>query len=213
MRITKNQYGVEYKYPEHFYASESGDSFSLHIPEWENLLGAYKGRPNLDFLELGTAHGRAAVYLLESILTGENCTLDTVDIESDRYEDGEHISTYENLKPYIESNRCNFYIETTVDFFLHNKSKKKYDLVYIDASHEKEDVLFDGINAFWLLKDNGVIIFDDYGWGECGQGIDAFLKIFHRKINIIATGWQVVIQKKESPDHRPGYELEGVWKK
>jgi SAM-dependent methyltransferase len=211
MRVTKNGYGVEYKYPEHFYANESGDSFSLHIPEWNQLLAPYVGRPNLNFLELGTAHGRASVYLLESILTGENCTLDTVDIVVERVEDGEKISTYDNLKPYIDSNRCNFHIQSTVDFFLYNQNKKKYDVVYIDASHEKEDVLFDGINAYWLLKDNGVIIFDDYGWGECGQGIDAFLKIFHRKINIISTGWQVAIQKKEVPEHRPGYELEGVW--
>lgn len=211
MRTTKNGYGVEYTYPPHFYANESGDSFSLHIPEWNELLAPYKDRPNLNFLELGTAHGRASVYLLESILTGDNCMLDTVDIVSERVEDGETISTYENLKPYIETDRCNFYVQTTVDFFLKNQNKKKYDLVYIDASHEKEDVLFDGINSYWLLKDNGVIIFDDYGWGECGQGIDAFLKIFHRKVNVIKTGWQVVIQKKEVPEHRPGYELEGVW--
>jgi predicted O-methyltransferase YrrM len=211
MRITKNGYGIDYKYPSHFYANESGDSFSLHIPEWNELLAPYKDRPNLNFLELGTAHGRASVYLLESILTGDNCSLDTVDIVSERVEDGELISTYENLKPYIETNRCNFYIQTTVDFFLQNQNKKKYDVVYIDASHEKEDVLFDGINAYWLFTVNGVIIFDDYGWGECGHGIDAFLKVFHRKVNIIRTGWQVVIQKKEIPEHRPGYELEGVW--
>lgn len=44
-------------------------------------------------------------------------------------------------------------------------NNQKFDLIYIDASHDAVDVLADAILSFRLLKVGGVIIFDDYLWG------------------------------------------------
>ena len=48
---------------------------------------------------------------------------------------------------------------TTDDYFLNNKDK--FDLIYIDALHEKNQVYKDFKNSFNVLNDSGVIIFHD----------------------------------------------------
>ena len=67
-----------YVYPKHF--RSAWDDFTMCIPAWKSYLTKrYKGKDNLQFLELGTAQGRATVWLLEEILTGKNCNIITVD--------------------------------------------------------------------------------------------------------------------------------------
>ncbi len=48
---------------------------------------------------------------------------------------------------------------TTDDYFLNNKYK--FDLIYIDALHEKNQVYKDFKNSFNVLNDSGLIIFHD----------------------------------------------------
>ena len=48
---------------------------------------------------------------------------------------------------------------TTDDYFLNNNDK--FDLIYIDALHEKNQVYKDFKNSFNVLNDSGVIIFHD----------------------------------------------------
>ena len=42
----------------------------------------------------------------------------------------------------------------------------KFDFIYVDGSHEAPDVLFDAILAHKLVKNNGIIAFDDYLWAQ-----------------------------------------------
>lgn len=48
---------------------------------------------------------------------------------------------------------------TTDDYFLNNQNK--FDLIYIDALHEKNQVYKDFKNSFNVLNDSGIIIFHD----------------------------------------------------
>lgn len=64
------------------------------------------------------------------------------------------------------------------------------------------DVLEDAILSFRLLKKDGILIFDDYGWTVYPQlqfnpkmGIDAFLDCFIGQYNLLLKEYQVVIQK------------------
>jgi predicted O-methyltransferase YrrM len=41
-----------------------------------------------------------------------------------------------------------------------------FDFIYVDGSHQAPDVLCDALLSFRLLKNNGVIAFDDYLWQE-----------------------------------------------
>ena len=56
---------------------------------------------------------------------------------------------------------------TTDDYFLNNNDK--FDLIYIDALHEKNQVYKDFKNSFNSLNDSGIIIFHDINPISIGQ--------------------------------------------
>jgi len=57
----------------------------------------------------------------------------------------------------------------------------------------------DAVLCFRKLKQNGIMIFDDYGWGGpdlTQRGIDGFLHGFHKKITVLGLeNCQVFIRK------------------
>tara|TARA_Y100000310_G_scaffold45311_1_gene42248 strand:+ start:4110 stop:4736 length:627 start_codon:yes stop_codon:yes gene_type:complete len=187
---------------EHFSIPLRWDHFTIHIPTWKEVLDYFASR-KIDILELGTGNGLCSNWLLDNY----DCNVDTVDIrESHEFSerlDGEGqddntyiVSALKNLEPYINDKRCRFFHKTTEKFFEEDVKDKKYDMIYIDANHDPADVFIDGVNSFKYLNSSGLIIFDDYGWGDCGKGIDKFLKKYSSEIDIIIKGYQVFIQKK-----------------
>ena len=77
-----------------------------------------------------------------------------------------------------------------------------FDIIYIDGNHEPEYVLEDAVLSFRKLKYNGIMIFNDYGWGGpdvTQRGIDAFLAGYHNKIYVLGQQEsQVFIKKKKN---------------
>lgn len=78
-----------------------------------------------------------------------------------------------------------------------------YDFIYIDGSHVAKDVLTDACMAWPLLKPSGIMVFDDYLWGEARDilhrpkpAIDAFVNLFAEEIDIIHSGYQFIIRKR-----------------
>jgi len=90
----------------------------------------------------------------------------------------------------------------------------KFDIIYVDASHVAKDVLFDGIISINMLKENGILIFDDYLWKKLEPAlftpkpaIDAILEIYKDVIKILYSGYQVIIEKvpaKQLPKRTTG---------
>jgi predicted O-methyltransferase YrrM len=63
-----------------------------------------------------------------------------------------------------------------------------FDLIYVDGNHEPEYVLEDAVLCFRKLRKNGIMIFDDYGWGGpdlTQKGVDAFLKVYSKRIEYL----------------------------
>jgi predicted O-methyltransferase YrrM len=78
-----------------------------------------------------------------------------------------------------------------------------YDFIYIDGSHIAKDVLTDACMAWPLLKPKGIMVFDDYVWGDPRDilhrpkvAIDAFVNIFAEEVEVIHVGYQLVVRKK-----------------
>jgi predicted O-methyltransferase YrrM len=79
----------------------------------------------------------------------------------------------------------------------------QYDFIYIDGSHIAKDVLTDACMAWQVLKPKGIIVFDDYVWGDPRDilhrpkaAIDAFTNIFAEEVEVIHVGYQLVVRKK-----------------
>ena len=179
----------------HFRIPLRWDNFTMHVPIWNQVLNHFfSDKENLKFLELGSGNGLCANFLLDSY----KCHVETVDLQESHTVDEDKkkyiVSTTANLKPFIDDGRCNFHQMSTKEFLIKNQDKK-YDFIYIDASHDKDWVLFDAVSSFSLLKKDGLMIFDDYGWGECKIGIDSFLICYEEKIEVFHKGWQVMIRK------------------
>lgn len=67
------------------------------------------------------------------------------------------------------------------------------DLIYIDASHEEEDVYKDINNYFTLLRNGGIIFGDDYhNWAGVKKSIDRFAKEQNLTLEILENNFWVI---------------------
>ena len=63
------------------------------------------------------------------------------------------------------------------------------DMVYLDASHEEEDVYQDLCNYWDLVANNGVLFGDDYGWDGVRLAVNRFAKEERKQVSFIADKW------------------------
>ena len=77
----------------------------------------------------------------------------------------------------------------------------QFDIIFIDASHEARDVMSDAVLSFPLLKEGGILIFDDYTWRKlqpnwyCPKpAIDAFLYAYRPYLKLCAMKSQVLVK-------------------
>jgi len=82
------------------------------------------------------------------------------------------------------------------------QDKIMFDFIYIDASHEAKDVLSDAILSWEILKEGGIIIFDDYQWDKLKEdysrpklAIDSFISIYKPELKVLFSKYQLGIEK------------------
>lgn len=182
----------------------SFDWFSHHIENWETWLASLKGRPFLTFLEIGCFEGMATIWLIENILTDDTSNITVVDPFTGSMEH-QLIDNSNLFDRFMENigwhNRVSVQKGTSFDFLSQNKDS--YDFVYIDGSHIAKDVLLDGILSWKLLRQGGILIFDDYQWNHYPNepklnpkiAIDSFLEIHDGEYILIEKKQQVCLRK------------------
>jgi predicted O-methyltransferase YrrM len=78
------------------------------------------------------------------------------------------------------------------DDILSSLPSKEYDFIYIDGDHSENAVYKDGVNAIRLIKNGGIILFDDYYWVHKSQvtknGIEKFIQEFNNEIEVLFRG-------------------------
>lgn len=185
--------------------------FSSNIKRFDAYLHQFKNKNYLNFLEVGSFEGRSTCWLLDNILTGENCSLTCIDTFEGGYEHqelGESLTTLydvfmHNTKPY--GDKVITIRDTSSSALLKPEVRdKKYNFIYIDGCHESKEVLEDAVLCWELLSDRGIMIFDDYGWGshiddvtlKPKVAIEGFINAYRRKLEILQVDYQVVLLKK-----------------
>jgi predicted O-methyltransferase YrrM len=186
-----------FKFPKHFtYPENTRVWFEDHIESWEHHLHDMFDKPNV-CLEIGAYHGASTVFIREKMCNQPNSHLYVMDINKTTYLES-------NIKPY---DNITFMQGESRDLFRglsHNgKTKEFLDFVYIDGSHMSFHVLEDAINAFYRLKDGGIIIFDDYLGGleqasymQVKYGVDGFIYGTHRHLHTLFSNYQLGVVKK-----------------
>jgi hypothetical protein len=81
------------------------------------------------------------------------------------------------------------------------KDNQKFDFIYIDGSHNGEDILSDAIEAYKILKNDGIIFFDDFLQHDSSrliqsyEGIEKFLSLYKNYIQILFFQNNLVLRK------------------
>jgi predicted O-methyltransferase YrrM len=193
----ENEYAKKYQF--------TSDVFSSKIPLWEKVLKSFKGKPNIHYLEIGVFEGKSAFWMLENILTHSTSRLTCIDIFPKQIEE----RFYANLK------KSGFKDKVTVIKGMSQKALKRlsensFDIIYIDGGHTADNVLSDAVLSWPLLKEEGIMIFDDYLLNPKGDSphmkpkiaVDAFITVYINHIEIIHRAYQVVLKKrKKSGNH------------
>ena len=179
---------------------------------WQQLTPTLPGRKR--FLELGAFEGRSTAWLVENMLEDDG-TL----ISVDTWEGAEDHVKMELAMPAVENNynhnlnllrqqypqRAVLKFKTTsYEALTKLAGGPQFDFIYIDASHTAPDVLMDACVAWPLLKDEGVMVFDDYLWGEQRDvlhrpklAVDAFVNIFAEQLKPVHMGYQYIVRKEK----------------
>ena len=179
------------------------------LPDGETYGAADHGVRN--FLEIGSFEGRSTVWIAENMMRkGDSITC------IDTWEGGEehgaedmksveerfiwNVRTLQMKQPTNLSMRQGKSVDELAGCLV---NEEQYHFIYIDGSHIARDVLTDACMAWHLLAPGGIMVFDDYMWGEPRDilhrpkpAVDCFTNLFAEELNIVHVGYQLVVQKK-----------------
>jgi len=207
-----------YTYPEKYTFTETW--FDASIPNWEQLFPQYlKDHSINNVLEIGCYEGRATTYLLDNFLK-KDIIYDVIDTFGGSLEESGMLGTKDRLAQdnFIFNNfKHNISFHSKINFSIYQnisqlqlpklvEQGKKYDFIYVDASHRSDDTLVDAYYSHQLLNPGGMIIFDDYGWKDPKQshivsspmlGIQVFFNFYNELYDMVMQGYQVGAIKKQ----------------
>jgi predicted O-methyltransferase YrrM len=189
------------------------DWFAWAPAVWEQFKPILPDRKN--FLEIGSYEGRSTVWTVEHMMEddGEIVAIDTWEGGEEHAVIGEKMNVVEanfdhNIKILSEKHptRTVSKIKALSTHGLADEIMIRdnyYDFIYIDGSHIAKDVLTDACMAWPLLKSGGIIVFDDYMWGDPRDilhrpkiAIDSFVNVFAEHLEVVAAGYQLAVRKK-----------------
>jgi predicted O-methyltransferase YrrM len=187
------------------------DWFGWAPPVWEQLTPLLPNGVKRHFLEIGSFEGRSMAWIAENMMNpgDELFCIDTW--EGGEEHGAENMGEVEKRFDYNRSIALTGldieiikYKGTSTHWLAHAiKEEEALDFIYIDGSHIAKDVLTDACMAWQVLKPKGIMVFDDYVWGDPRDilhrpkaAIDAFTNIFAEEVEVIHVGYQLVVRKK-----------------
>ena len=179
------------------------DYFSINAYYWDLIIN--KSFNEFSYLEIGSFEGNSALYILKNFKTKKVICIDIWDKYDDKDKD-ENLRMFENFKYNLSEfvGRFSFFKNTSDEYFLNNN--ERFDVIYIDGWHEAPQVYKDLNNSWNRLNNNGLIICDDYFYGDIklstnsnlpADAINQFL--FEKKNNlevVCVNNSQIFIKKK-----------------
>jgi predicted O-methyltransferase YrrM len=147
-------------------------------------------------LEIGSKEGRSALFWLAFFT---NAQLTCVDLFPE--EDGGRFDR--NLAAY--GTRLRKMVGTSIKALGSLREENAvFDFIYVDGSHQRDDVMIDCLGAWRLLRVGGVMLMDDYTWKpdnpeaeRVAPAVDTFLA-WHGDAEVILRSHQVAVRKRSA---------------
>jgi predicted O-methyltransferase YrrM len=182
----------------------SGYSFttdygSQFVADWEEALAKLKGQQGIRMLEIGSYEGRSTIWFVENILTSPTASIVCVDPFFNPFVDArfDHNMAVSGFQHKITK------VKGSSEAAVPSLPRDHFDVIYVDGSHRSVHVLMDAVLAWYRLKAEGFIIFDDYLWEEESlplherprMAIDLFLEAFDSRVEVVHKAYQVIVRK------------------
>lgn len=173
----------------------TSDWTSMHFDVWAKLLEPLRDRP-VDILEVGAFEGRSAIFFLEYLPLSRIVCIDRF---KSSFDPGYDVRFRRNTRRFgrrIEAIRADS--STALQSLLPNA--RRFDVIYIDGSHARDDVLIDSLLCWRLLRVGGIMIWDDYEldmtpYDGPREAIDQALNLYQGAFEELHKAGQVIIRK------------------
>lgn len=171
--------------------------FTFFLPKDKSL--------KFDYLEVGCYEGLSSFYVLSEYKSVNAFFLDIWDMPNPN---SKTLSpNFDLIEKAFDQNLSGFDFkkmknDSVISMRKLLKENVHFDFIYIDGSHNGEDILSDAIEAFKILKVNGLMFFDDFLQHDDNRilqsyvGIDKFLSLYSDYLKIEYFQNNLVVRKK-----------------
>ena len=171
--------------------------FTFFLPKDKSL--------KFDYLEVGCYEGLSSFYVLSEYKSVNAFFLDIWDMPNPN---SKTLSpNFGLIEKAFDQNLSGFDFkkmknDSVISMRKLLKENVHFDFIYIDGSHNGEDILSDAIEAFKILKVNGLMFFDDFLQHDDNRilqsyvGIDKFLSLYSDYLKIEYFQNNLVVRKK-----------------
>jgi glycosyltransferase involved in cell wall biosynthesis/predicted O-methyltransferase YrrM len=183
----------------------SHDWTSQNIENWKVHLAPFERKP-VEVLEIGSFEGRSAVFFLEYLQQSRITCVDTFNGSAEHRDPASrHHSDVFNIERRFDKNLAGYVgrvekLKGSSIEVLRGIHDREFDIVYVDGDHSASAVFADATQCWKLLREGGVMIFDDYLWEpqlpaslRPQSGIDAFLDAIDGQYELLHKEYQVII--------------------
>ena len=171
--------------------------FTFFLPKDKSL--------KFDYLEVGCYEGLSSFYVLSEYKSVNAFFLDIWDLPNPNSKTLSH--NFGLIEKAFDQNLSGFDFkkmknDSVISMRKLLKENVHFDFIYIDGSHNGEDILSDAIEAFKILKVNGLMFFDDFLQHDDNRilqsyvGIDKFLSLYSDYLKIEYFQNNLVVRKK-----------------
>ena len=190
------------------------DWASGQFPIWIRFFAHLRDHP-LKMLEIGSYEGRSAIFFLNYLRQSSLTCVDPWDssvLEPDLVKlMPEILIEYPQAEARFDRNLAEFSGRLTKikarssDALAElGVSAERFDLIYVDGEHRRAAAYRDCVLSWALLKPGGLLLIDDYGFGEGlaeeirpRLGIDAFFKDMAGQFDELHKEYQILARKRE----------------
>lgn len=180
------------------------DWTSGRLRRWSEMLEDFVGQKP-EVLEIGSWEGRSAIFFAEFLKPSRLTCIDTfgggAEHKSSASLSGIEARFDANTAAFPQIEKKKMRSIAALDALV--CEGRRYDVIYVDGSHDMDDALIDSVLCWRLLKVGGVIIWDDYKWSAgMKRAIDLFLAYRGGEYQLLDRGWQVAARRTApSPAH------------
>ena len=186
-----------------------------------NDLDAFVPKTNdeIKMLEVGSFEGRSTVWFLENVLLNSKSNITCVDPWTTYSQNSDTFNSYftsesewdfrNHKRTFLHNIYNSGYMEkvNVIQDSSHLALPKmisngdKFDIIFIDGNHTSPFVITDCVMSWYLLNKGGLMIFDDYLWGDVNStnspkiAIDSFVNCFKDYLEVVWSDYKFAIKR------------------